>query len=78
MKKRELLTEKCRLLMADGGWWSIPTMAAALGCSETGASARIRDMRKERYGGHKVIKRPVGHQFEYRLIAEKEAVHAFA
>lgn len=70
-KSRERLVERCRLLMADGGWWTVPAMAAALGCTQTGASARIRDLRKTRYGGHKVVKRlrPGGY-FEYRMVTD--------
>jgi hypothetical protein len=50
-------------------------MATALQCSECGASARIRDQRKERFGGHKIVKRPAGGAFEYRMVP-KEAAHA--
>lgn len=69
--RKERYVEQCRLLMADGGWWSIPAMAAALGCSQTGASARIRDLRKERYGCHTIVKRlrPGGY-FEYRMVTD--------
>lgn len=69
MKKRERLVEKCRLLMADGDWWTIPTMAAALPCSQTGASARIRDLRKVRFGSHTVVKKRIGGGlYAYRMI----------
>lgn len=75
MKTRERLVEKCRLLMSDNGWWTIPGMAAALKCSQTGAAARIRDLRKPRYGGFKVVKRPYGGAFEYKLHSEKEITY---
>ena len=68
------LNERCRLLMASGSWWSIPAMAEALGCSECGASARIRDQRKVKFGGHKVIKRPRDGAFEYRMLLQKMTV----
>ncbi len=68
MRRTARLNERCHILMGDGEWWSIPVMAEALGCSECGAAARIRDQRKARYGGHKIVKRPVGGRFEYRMI----------
>lgn len=70
MRRTDRLVEKCRLLMAGGGWWSIQAMAAELGCTQTGASARIRDQRKRKYGQHKIIKRPAGGMFEYRMLAK--------
>lgn len=76
--KTKRLNEKCRLLMADGSWWSIPAMAEALGCSECGASARIRDQRKQKFGGHRIVKRPIGEAFEYRLIPAREENHVLA
>jgi DNA-binding Lrp family transcriptional regulator len=40
--------------MADGEWRTLPQIARACGCSEAGASARLRDLRKPqiaaRYG----------------------------
>jgi hypothetical protein len=61
--------------MANGHWWTIPALAAALQCTECGASARIRDQRKERFGGHKIVKRPAGGAFEYRMLPGREAGH---
>lgn len=67
MRRTQRLVEKCRVLMAGGAWWTIAQMALVLGCSEYTASARIRDQRKKRYGGHRVVKRPVPGGFEYRM-----------
>ena len=36
-------------LMLDGQWRTIAKIAEAVGCSETGASARLRDFRKEKW-----------------------------
>jgi hypothetical protein len=35
-------------LMADGRWRTLQEIAEAVGCTEAGASARLRDMRKDR------------------------------
>ena len=71
-KKRERLIERCRLLMAAGGWWTIVAMAAELGCTQTGASARIRDQRKVKFGAHKIVKRAIpGGLYEYRMESKR-------
>ncbi len=35
-------------LMSDGRWRTLREISAAVGCSEAGASARLRDLRKKR------------------------------
>jgi len=58
-------------LMRDGTWWTLADLTEAIGTgSEAGVSARIRDFRKPKYGGHTVDKRRVvdgGGTWEYRL-----------
>jgi hypothetical protein len=39
-------------LMLDGEWRTIADIAAHCGCSEAGASARLRDLRKEKFREH--------------------------
>lgn len=36
-------------LMSDGQWRTLPEIAEACGCSEAGASARLRDLRKTKF-----------------------------
>lgn len=58
-------------LMRDGQWRTLRQIASATKCLETSASTRLRDLRKPRFGGHKVELRHVpGYPglFEYRLI----------
>ena len=58
-----------RELMSDGEWHTIVEAARKCRCSQNGAAARIRDLRKERFGGHKVVPRRIGPGlYEYRLI----------
>lgn len=40
--------------MAGGGWHSLAELAERCGGSEAGVSARIRDLRKPRFGAHKI------------------------
>lgn len=55
-------------LLSNGAWWTIPELAEAVGCSETSASARLRDLRKEKFGGHHVERdRVAGGLYRYRL-----------
>lgn len=56
-------------LMRDGEWRTLATIASECGTSEAGASARLRDLRKERFGSHTVERRRVdGGLWEYRVV----------
>lgn len=58
-------------LMRDGKYRTLTEIAKATGSMETSASARLRDLRKERFGAHTVVSRQVSTNplvFEYRLI----------
>lgn len=52
----------------DGLWWTLAEIAANTGEPEASISARLRDLRKPRFGSHTVERRrrTIG-QFEYRL-----------
>jgi len=60
-------------LMRDGRWRTLGEIAAATGDQQQSVSARLRDLRKERYGGHRVDRRrrgePKSGLFEYGLIS---------
>lgn len=54
--------------MADGQWRTLEALASAVGAPTHSVSARLRDMRKPRYGAHLVErKRVTGGLYEYRL-----------
>ena len=58
-------------LMRDGEWRSLAQIALEVGGSEAGVSARLRDLRKPRFGGWRVERRKVYCEsgwFEYRLL----------
>ncbi len=58
-----------RRLMRDGRWRTPEQLEAALGYRWASISARLRDLRKKRWGGHKVERSCVGGgQFAYRLV----------
>ncbi len=55
--------------MQDGGWWVLAQLSAATGDPEASVSARIRDLRKPKFGGHLVERRYVSSGlWEYRLV----------
>lgn len=55
--------------MSDGQWHTLAEIHAACGGTESSCGARIRDMRKARFGGHTVERRHVGDGLhEYRLV----------
>ena len=60
---------RVKAYLADGGWHTLAEIADAAGGSEAGASARIRDLRKAKFGGYDVARRNVaGGIWEYRWV----------
>jgi DNA-binding Lrp family transcriptional regulator len=60
--------ERVRSLMEDGQWWTLGDIAEKIGAPTHSVSARIRDLRKERFGAHIVERRYVEKGlFVYRL-----------
>jgi len=51
--------DRVKELMLDGQWRSLPQIAALVGGSEAGVSARLRDLRKPRNGAYTVNRRHV-------------------
>jgi hypothetical protein len=51
-----LATQHTRILeaMQSGGWWTLRELSAATGAPEASVSARIRDLKKTRFGSHKI------------------------
>lgn len=57
-------------LMRDGQWRTLYEIAHATGCPTQSVSARLRDLRKPRYGSHHVERRRVSAGvFQYRVCA---------
>jgi hypothetical protein len=55
--------------MRSGQWFTLARLAAIAGGSESGVSARIRDLRKPQYGSHEIERRRVAESglWEYRM-----------
>jgi hypothetical protein len=73
--KRDAADFRCQLdrtrgIMLGGGWHTLEYLASEVGCSEATVSARLRDLRKPRYGAYNIEKRvKVGTKrvYEYRM-----------
>jgi len=54
----------------DGRWYSLADLAEYAGGSEAACSARLRDLRKSKYGSRIIDRRRVGTTglFQYRLV----------
>lgn len=60
---------RVKALMADGHWRTLREIADAVGGSEAGVSARLRDMRKARFGGCEVERAHVTNGlYRYRVV----------
>ena len=56
-------------LMADGRWWTLQQVAANLHASEASVSARLRDLRKPKFGRYQVERRYVERGvWQYRVL----------
>jgi len=62
---------KVKELMSDGEWRTLAQIQSIVGGSEAGVSARLRDLRKDRFGSFLVKRRRVGEPssgvWQYRL-----------
>lgn len=62
-------------LMRDGQYRTLAEIHAAVGGSEAGVSARLRDLRKGKFGAHEVQRRHRKKRlFEYRVLIHKDAL----
>jgi hypothetical protein len=62
-------------VMQDGNWHTLEALRHAIGGSEAGISARIRDLRKPQFGNHTVERRRVSSGrglWEYKLIVTQD------
>jgi hypothetical protein len=55
--------------MTDGRWWTLSELAERCGGTEAAISARIRDLRKAKFGGGVVERERVsGGLWRYRVV----------
>lgn len=59
------------LAMSDHRWWTLAELSIRAGGTEASVSARIRDLRKQRFGGHVIDRRRSDDGlFEYRMLPD--------
>lgn len=74
----ERLLDRVRDYMLSGEWRTLADIQAACGGTEASVSARLRDLRKDRFGGHQVDRRrvpgtdPRSGLWHYRVRAGKQ------
>ncbi len=70
-KRLKTLLERVKIVMSDGKWRSLSMLQEAAGGTEASCSARLRDLRKPKFGGYKIERRRSGRKniglFEYRM-----------
>lgn len=60
--------ERVEKALSDHAWWTLSELVDECGGSEAAVSARLRDLRKPRFGGRTVDRRYLaGGLWEYRL-----------
>jgi hypothetical protein len=67
-KRLETLLGRVEYALKGGRWWTLRDLADVCGGSEASVSARLRDLRKPRFGGHRIErKRLEGGLYAYRM-----------
>lgn len=74
--RRRLLSQlgQVRLLMLSGAWFTLEDLEQQLGYPQASISARLRDLRKEKFGKFNIERRRVPDAdglHEYRLVQPK-------
>lgn len=61
--------ERVKALLLDGKWHTLTYLAAKVGGTTAGVSARVRDLRKPKHGGFIIYRRLLDPGvYEYRLV----------
>lgn len=61
--------DRVRAAMAGGQWVTLASLAQATGDPEASCSARLRDLRKPKFGGHTIERQYVSRGlFRYRMV----------
>jgi len=61
--------------MSDGRWHLLRDIALSCGGTEASCSARLRDLRKQKFGAHDVVREHLGDGlYQYRLIINRASL----
>jgi len=74
LDKDRLLTQLDKIYEAikDGNWYSLAQLASMTGAPEASVSAQLRNLRKQKHGGHIIDRRRVYNFYEYSLVGQNE------
>jgi len=79
-KRLSSLLARVERLMSDACWRTLAEIQSEVGGSEAGISARLRDLRKTKFGGYQVDRRRRGEGsrglWEYRTTRKRSAQNA--
>lgn len=63
--------QNVKQILSDNRWHTLAEISQRIGGSEAGISARIRDMKKSRFGSHKIEKKHIANGlWLYRLVPD--------
>jgi biotin operon repressor len=63
--------QNVKQILSDNRWHTLSEISQRIGGSEAGISARIRDLKKEKFGGHKIEKNHIANGlWRYRLSSD--------
>lgn len=63
--------DKVASVMCDGKWHTLDELAQRCGGSVPSISARVRDLRKPKFGGHTAVRRRMrAAPWQYRMLAK--------
>ncbi len=74
-ERLSLQLDNVKTFMEDGYWHTLKQISQAVHASEASVSARLRDLRKQRFGFHRIDRQrttPDGALFIYRLVSPDE------
>jgi hypothetical protein len=61
--------QNVKQVLSDNRWHTLSEIAQRIGGSEAGISARLRDLRKEKFGNHQIDRQRIGGGlFRYRMV----------
>lgn len=73
-KRLNVQLEKVKREMGCGGWFTLQELSEKVGAPTASISARIRDLRKTKFGGHQVLRRKRERGvFEYMWVKNENA-----
>lgn len=66
---------RVKAVMGDGNWRTLEMISRAINAPQASVSARLRDLRKDKFGGYQIERRFVRRGlWEYRMVVQARLV----